>query len=207
MSPAKRTPYDHLRAADPVLARMLDEHGLPEPRPGAGDFYTALVRAIVGQQVSVAAARSMFARLVDHFGGHPPTPQQILEADEEEMRAAGGLSRAKAAYLVSLAEHIVSGELDLDRLPSLSDEEIVEELTAIKGIGVWTAQMFLLFELRRPDVLATGDLGVRRGAQIAFGMDELPAPAELEALGERWRPYRSSACLLLWHTLHNTPDP
>jgi DNA-3-methyladenine glycosylase II len=196
---------EHLRAADPVLARMLAECGPPEPRPPAGDAYTALVRAIVGQQLSVSAARSIYARLLEHFGGHAPTPRQILDAEPEEMRAAAGLSRAKVAFLRSLAEHVISGELDLEHLTSLPDEEIIAALTAVKGVGVWTAHMFMLFELQRPDVLALGDLGVRRAVQRAYGLDELPSADDMLTRAEAWRPHRSAACLLLWHSLANAP--
>ena len=192
---------EHLRACDPVLARMLDECGPPEPRPRAGDAYTALVRAIVGQQLSVTAARSIYARLLEHFGDHAPTPRQILDAEPDEMRAAAGLSRAKVAFLRSLAEHVISGELDLEHLASLPDDEIITALTAVKGIGVWTAHMFMLFELQRPDVLALGDLGVRRAVQRAYGLDDLPSAEEMLAYAEPWRPHRSAACLLLWHSL------
>jgi DNA-3-methyladenine glycosylase II len=195
----------HLRAADPVLARLLDVHGDPDPRPAVGDAYSALVRAIIGQQVSVAAARAIHARLVAHFGGRNPTPAEILASDPDEMRTAAGLSRPKASYLRSLAEHVESGELDLDGLTALPDDEVVEQLVAVKGLGVWTAHMFLLFELRRPDVLAVGDLGVRRGAERAYGLAELPSAAELTELAEPWRPHRSTACLLLWHSLNNAP--
>ncbi|MDX6665432.1 MAG: DNA-3-methyladenine glycosylase [Solirubrobacteraceae bacterium] len=189
-----------------MLARLLDEHGPPEPRPPAGDAYTALVRAIVGQQLSVSAARSIYARLLGHFEDRPPTPAQILAAEPEEMRAAAGLSRAKVTFLRSLAEHVESGELDLPGLTALSDEEILEALTAVKGVGVWTAHMFMIFELRRPDVLAVGDLGIRRAAERAYALPELPSAADLEALAEPWRPHRSTACLLLWHSLSNAPD-
>jgi DNA-3-methyladenine glycosylase II len=196
---------DRLRGADPVLARLLDEHGAPEPRPPAGDAYTALVRAIVGQQLSVTAARSIYTRLLDHFGGHAPAPAEILAAEPEAMRAAAGLSRAKVTFLRSLAEHVESGELDLPGLTALPDEEIVAQLTAVKGVGEWTAHMFMIFELRRPDVLAVGDLGVRRAAERAYGLDDLPSADELTKLAEPWRPHRSAGCLLLWHSLANAP--
>lgn len=198
-------PLDHLRAADPVLARLLDEHGPPDPRPPVGDAYTALVRAIVGQQLSVLAARSIYARLLDHFGGTAPTPAQILAAEPEEMRVAAGLSRAKVGFLRSLAEHVESGELDLAGLASLSDQEIVAALTDVKGVGVWTAHMFMIFELGRPDVLAVGDLGVRRAVEQAYALDELPSAEDMEQLAEPWQPHRSAACLLLWHSLANAP--
>ncbi len=198
-------PLSHLRAADPVLARLLAEHGPTEPRPPVGDSYTALVRAIVGQQLSVTAARSIYTRLLEHFGGQAPTTSQILAAEPDAMRVAAGLSRAKVGFLRSLAEHVESGELDLRGLASQSDEEVVARLIAVKGVGVWTAHMFMIFELRRPDVLAVGDLGVRRAVERAYELPELPAPDELERLAEPWRPQRSAACLLLWHSLANAP--
>jgi DNA-3-methyladenine glycosylase II len=159
----------------------------------------------VGQQLSVAAANSIYTRLLDYFGGNAPTPKQILAAEPEEMRAAAGLSRAKVTFLRSLAEHIESGELDPARLPDLPDEALIAELTAVKGLGLWTVDMFMIFELRRPDVLATGDLGVRRAAERAYGLPDLPSADELERMAEPWRPHRSAACLLLWHSLRNAP--
>jgi DNA-3-methyladenine glycosylase II len=201
---------DHLRAADPVLARLLDEHGPPETardpsRPAPDDHYGALVRSIVGQQLSVIAARSIYRRLVAFFGGHTPSPREVLAADPDEMRVAAGLSRAKTTFLRSLAEHVISGELELDRLDDLPDEEIVSELVAVKGIGEWSAHMFLMFQLERPDVLAVGDLGIRRAVERAYGLETLPTPAEVTALGEAWRPYRTIACRILWRSLANAP--
>jgi DNA-3-methyladenine glycosylase II len=200
----------HVRAADPVLARLLDEHGPPaiarDPsRPAPGDHYGALVRSIVGQQLSVLAARSIYRRLVEYFGGRTPSPAEVLAADPDEMRVAAGLSRAKTTFLRSLAEHVISGELELERLDDLPDEEVMAELVAVKGIGEWSAQMFLMFQLERPDVLAVGDLGIRRAVERAYGLDALPTAAELTALGEPWRPYRTIACRILWRSLDNAP--
>ena len=188
-----------------MLARLLDEFGLPEPRPPRGDAYHALLRSIIGQQLSVAAATTIYTRLLEYFGGKAPTPAQILAADPEEMRTAAGLSRAKVTFLRSLAEHIESGELKVAGLPDLGDDELIAELTAVKGLGVWTVHMFMIFELRRPDVLATGDLGVRRAVERAYDLPDLPAADELERMAEPWRPHRSAACLLLWHSLRNAP--
>jgi DNA-3-methyladenine glycosylase II len=143
--------------------------------------------------------------MVERFGGRTPTPRELLDDDPEALRAAVGLSRAKVAFLRSLAEHVLDGELALDRLEELPDDEILAELTAVKGLGTWTAHMFLIFQLERPDVLAVGDLGVRRAAQRAYGLEELPSADELERLAEPWRPYRSVACRLLWHSLRNAP--
>jgi DNA-3-methyladenine glycosylase II len=196
-----------LSGADPVMARLVAEHGVldPDARGRPDDLYGALVRSIVGQQLSVTAARSIYERLAARFGGRAPTPQEVLADDPEELRAAAGLSRAKVAYLRSLAEHVLDGSLELDHFTDLDDETVISELVRVKGLGVWTAHMFLIFTLRRPDVLAVGDLGVRRGAERAYGLPDLPKPAELEALGEPWRPYRSYACRYLWASLANAP--
>jgi DNA-3-methyladenine glycosylase II len=163
------------------------------------------MRAIAGQQLSVKAAASIWLRLLDRFGGRPPTPVEILADDPDELRVACGFSRAKVAYLRSLAEHVLSGELELDRLPDMPDGEVIRELTAVKGIGEWTAHMFLIFTLARPDVLPTGDLGVRNAAMRAYGLERPPAPAELQAIAEPWRPHRTRACLYLWRSLDNEP--
>jgi DNA-3-methyladenine glycosylase II len=200
----------HLRAADPVLARLIDAYGPPaasrDPsRPPPGDHYAALLRSIVGQQLSTIAARAIWRRLVEHFGGRAPTPQEILAADPDALRVAAGLSRAKTQYLRSLAEHVVSGELELERLDALEDDAIVAELVAVRGIGEWSAHMFLMFQLDRPDVLAVGDLGIRRAVERAYTLPALPAPKELVALAEPWRPWRTVACRILWRSLDNVP--
>jgi len=197
---------EHLRRTDPVMAALVEAFApLPE-RPRSGDHYAALVRSIVGQQLSTKAARAIHARLLDVFGGHEPTPREILAADPDELRGAAGLSRAKVAFLRSLAEHIESGELELARLDDLPDEEIVAELVAVKGVGVWTAHMFLMFQLRRPDVLPVGDLGIRRAVERAYRLRDLPSASELEERAEPWRPYRTLACRYLWRSLDNAPE-
>jgi DNA-3-methyladenine glycosylase II len=163
------------------------------------------VRTITGQQLSVLAARAIYGRLTERFGGRAPTPQEILDDDPEELRAAAGLSRAKVGFLRSLAEHVLSGELELESLDRLSDEEASAELTAVKGIGQWSADMFLMFHLNRPDVLPVGDLGIRRAIEIAYGLPELPEAAEMERIAEPWRPHRTLACRYLWRSLDNEP--
>ena len=163
------------------------------------------MRSIAGQQLSVLAARAIWRKLIARFDGRTPTPQEILADDPDALRAAAGFSRAKVAYLRSLAEHVLAGELELDRLAELPDEEVIRELTAVKGIGEWTAHMFLMFTLHRPDVLPTGDLGVRNAVQRAYGLEAPPKPAEMQALAEPWRPYRTRACLYLWRSLANQP--
>jgi DNA-3-methyladenine glycosylase II len=203
----------HLRRSDPVLAELIDATGkLPDARAGRGragpesnDHYGALVRAIVGQQLSVHAARSIYGRLTDRFDGRAPTPLQILEDEPEELRAAAGLSRAKVSYLRSLAEHVISGELELERLDELDDDAAIAELVAVKGLGLWTAHMFLMFHLERPDVLPVGDLGIRKAIERAYDLDGLPDAPAMEAIGAPWRPYRTLACRYLWRSLQNEP--
>jgi DNA-3-methyladenine glycosylase II len=199
----------HLRAADPVLRAVIDEVGaddLADRRAGRpNDHYGALVRSIVGQQLSTRAARAIFGRLIDRFGGRTPTPAEVLADDPEELRAAAGLSHAKVSYLRSLAEHVLEGSLDLERLDTLPDDEAIAELVAVKGIGAWSAHMFLMFHLQRPDVLAVGDLGIRRAMMIRYGLPALPAPGEMERIAEPWRPHRTLACLFLWRSLEAVP--
>ena len=192
------------------MARLIDDYGGPlaterDARGRPADLYGALVRSIAGQQLSVLAARAIWRKLTARFDGRTPTPEEILADDPEELRAAAGFSRAKVSYLRSLAEHVLAGELELDRLAELGDEEVIRELTAVKGIGDWTAHMFLMFTLHRPDVLPIGDLGVRNGAMRAYGLEKPPGAAALTELGEAWRPHRTRACLYLWRSLHDTP--
>ena len=194
-----------LAASDPVMARLVQTFGeLSEPEP-RNDLYGALLRAIVGQQLSVKAASSIYGRLLERNGGRAPTPAEVLAEDSDELRTAVGLSRAKAAYLRSLAERVSSGELVLDRLAQLDDEAVIAELTAVKGLGTWTSHMFLMFTLGRPDVLAVGDLGIRRAAERLYGFAALPSDSDLLALGEKWRPHRTLACRYLWASLANAP--
>jgi DNA-3-methyladenine glycosylase II len=199
---------EHLRAADDTLRRIIDERGPLDRearrRGRPADAYGTLLRSIVGQQLSTKAARTIYGRVLDLFGGETPSPQALLDADPDALRAAG-LSGAKVRYVRSLAEHVLSGELELERLPELGDEQVAREVTAVKGLGQWTADMFLIFHLARPDVLPVGDLGVRRAVQRAYGLEELPSAEELERLGERWAPHRSLAALYLWESLDNTP--
>ena len=203
-------PVDQLCSADPVLCGVIEtvgRDGLGDRRAGRPhDHYGALVRSIVGQQLSTKAARAIYGRLTKRFGGRTPTPQEVLDDDPDELRAAAGLSRAKVSFLRSLAEHVLDGSLELERLDSLPDDDVINELIAVKGIGVWSAHMFLMFHLEREDVMAVGDLGIRRAVQIAYALDELPAPERLLQIAEPWRPYRTLACRYLWRSLDATPD-
>lgn len=181
------------------IGKLDFEHRWEYPR---SDAYGSLLRSITGQQLSTTAARTIFGRLLELFGGRPPTPAELLAANSDDLRAAG-LSGAKVTYARDLADHIERGDLRLDRLHELPDEEVSRELTAVKGLGQWTADMFMIFHLGRPDVLPVGDLGVRRGAELSYGLVALPKPAELLTLAEPWRPYRSLASLYLWESLVN----
>jgi DNA-3-methyladenine glycosylase II len=198
----------HLRRKDPVMRELIKRVGkldLEARRRGRpADAYGALVRSIVGQQLSTKAAATIYGRLTELYGGRTPTPQELLDTDPEAIRAAG-MSRPKTSYLRDLAEHVLSGDLELERLTELSDEEITTELTAVKGLGVWTAHMFLIFHLQRPDVLPVGDLGVRSAIRNEYGLGELPDALEMTELAEPWRPHRSLASLYLWRSLDNTP--
>jgi DNA-3-methyladenine glycosylase II len=199
----------HLRASDPVLRGLIDSIGpenLGDRRRGRPrDHYAVLVRTITGQQVSTAAAAAIYGRLIARYGGRAPTPAEVLAEDPEELRAAAGLSRAKTTYLRSLAEHVLDGSLELDKLDRLPDDQVIAKLVAVKGLGQWSAHIFLMFHLERPDVLAVGDLGIRRAVMLAYGLEALPGPAQLEEIAEPWRPYRTLACLFLWRSLRATP--
>jgi DNA-3-methyladenine glycosylase II len=190
------------------MRELIDSRGPIDPetdrRGSRPDAYEALARAIVGQQLSTKAAASIWAKLRGLFGDHTPTASELAEADDERLRSAG-LSNSKVAYLKELARRVDSGELDLARLPELADEDVVAELIEVRGIGRWTAEMFLIFHLARPDVISAGDLGIRRAIQISYGLEYLPGPTDLERISEPWRPHRTLACLYLWRSLDNQP--
>ena len=198
-----------LGCGDPVIADLVRRIGplrMERRRRGRpADAYGVLVRTIVGQQISTKAARSIYDRLTVLFGDRPPTPEEILAADESALRAAG-LSRPKISYLRDLAGRVTEGELDLQALHALPDEEVAELVTAVKGLGEWSADMFLIFHLGRPDVLPVGDLGVRRAVERAYGLPGLPDPEFLRALAAPWRPHRTLACLYLWESLDAVPN-
>jgi len=202
-----------LAASDPIMGLLIERLGnidiatrlrrRAEERPA--DAYGALLRAIVGQQLSTKAARTIYLRVLDLFGGTTPSPERLLEADEADLRSAG-LSGRKTEYVRDLAAHVLSGELELDRLDQLDDERVVEEIVAVRGLGQWTAEMFLIFHLERPDVLSGGDLGIRKAVQIEYGLEEMPPPRQVLEIGEPWRPHRSLASLYLWESLAAVPS-
>jgi DNA-3-methyladenine glycosylase II len=196
-----------LVARDPVLAALVERYGLsPTRRPVRADRrFESLAEAIVFQQLAGRAAATIHGRFVLALGG-AVTPESVLAASDEAL-AAAGLSRAKAASIRDLADHVASGEIALDRIGRLSDEEIVAHLTQVRGIGPWTAQMFLLSTLGRLDVWPTGDYGVRAGFGRAWGLPAIPTPKELEVLGEPFRPYRSLVAWYCWRAADERPEP
>jgi DNA-3-methyladenine glycosylase II len=189
-----------LSRRDPLLRPVAKAHGLPTFRPG-DDYFGSLVDAIISQQISGKAAESILARLNALTGGRA-TPAVLAALPDEAIRSAG-VSPQKLGYLRSLVEHVEQNLLKLPVIADLPDEEVIRELTAIKGIGVWTAQMFLLFTLGRLDVLPTGDLGVKKGVQILLDLPEMPTPARVEGIAEErgWAPYRSIASWYMWRVL------
>jgi DNA-3-methyladenine glycosylase II len=201
-----------LAAADPTMAALIERIGRidlktrlrrrNEERPA--DAYGALLRAIVGQQLSTKAARTIYLRVLALFGGSTPAPERLLKASEADLRGAG-LSGRKVQYIRDLAAHVLSGELELDRLDSRSDEEVVAEIVAVRGLGQWTAEMFLIFHLERPDVLSGGDLGIRKAVQIEYRLDQMPNAQKVLEIGEPWQPHRSLASLYLWESLAAVP--
>lgn len=204
------SPHERLAAADPVMAGLVGSLGplsletrFARRRPKR-DAYGTLLGGVISQQLSAKAARTIYNRVLGLFGGRTPTPAELLAADPDDLRAAG-LSGRKVEYIRDLAAHVLSGELELDRLDQLSDEEVIAEITAVRGFGVWSAHMFLIFFLERPDVLPVGDLGIRRATQVAYGLDELPDATLLERIAEPWRPQRTLACVYLWESLHSAP--
>ena len=201
----------HLRNADPVLARLIDERPGFDPWAWMAelppmDLYGALLFQIVGQQLSVAATRRTLARIEALFGGHLPSPVELLAVDPARLRAAG-LSWRKVATLRDLAERLSDGRLNADVLSRLPDEDFIAALTAIPGIGPWTAQGALLIALRRADVVLPGDLALRKAVQGAYALDHLPTQQEVLDLAEKWRPYRSLATTYLFAASYQPTQP
>jgi len=195
-----RSHVEALAEREPAFARVVDQHGIPEPRVSEPGAHT-LLRTIVGQQVSVAAARSMWAKLEAAFGS-PPDLALLLAASDEDLRAAG-MSRQKSSYIRSLAELIISGELDLAALPQ-DNEEAIALLTRIKGIGRWSAEIYLLFAEGRPDIWPAGDLAVQIEIGRLLGLKDKPSEKHLRELAEPWRPFRGAAAVLAWHSYNSS---
>jgi DNA-3-methyladenine glycosylase II len=212
VKPAVLTPHvlrqaeAHLVAADPVLARIVQQVGrCGLHRSRRLDPFTALVEAIVWQQLSTRAAATIYKRLLALFpDGHYPTPAAIKACSDESMRAAG-LSRAKTIYLRDLATKVANGTVILESIHTLPDDDVVEATTQVKGIGRWSAEMFLMFRLLRPDVMPVGDLGIVNAIKRQYRLRKTPTPARILRIAAPWRPYRSVACWYLWASLDAAP--
>jgi DNA-3-methyladenine glycosylase II len=196
----------HLAQHDPILAPVIARTGPCSIRPHR-NYYWELIDSIISQQLSVKAAATIERRFRELFGDDFPPPSAILEKSVEDLRTVG-LSRAKAAYIRDLAQRISDGKLKFDRFDTLSNQEITSELVAVKGIGEWTAHMFLMFCMGRLDVLATGDLGIRNGVKLLYNLETVPTPSAVALIADEhhWHPYETVACWYIWHSLDNTPN-
>lgn len=206
MPSSLQTAVDYLARVDPVLAEVIATHSLPAIEPH-GNYYQELVESIISQQLSVKAADTIRHRFIDLFAGDTfPTPAQILTKSIDEFRAVG-LSRQKAGYIQDLAAKVQDGTVTFDHLDRLSNDEIIRELTAIKGVGTWTVHMFLIFCMGRLDVLPVGDLGIKNGIQKLYKLPTLPSAEDMEyiATKQEWHPYESIASWYIWQALDNKP--
>jgi len=196
---------DHLSQHDHLLRPVIVRAGLADLVPHE-DYYGALVNSIIGQQLSVKAAAAIKQRFRDLFDGQLPSPEEILTKSVEELRAIG-FSNAKGRYVHDLAQHVIDGRVRFDKLDTQSNEEIIAELTDVKGVGEWTAHMFLMFCMGRLDVLPTGDLGIRNGVRALYGFKDAPTPEAIAAIAVKnhWHPYESAASWYIWHSLDNAP--
>jgi len=196
---------EYLAKHDAVLAPVIERVGVCTFRPHT-DYYQELVDSIISQQLSVKAAAAIEGRFRDMFGGHFPSPEEILMKDLEELRAIG-FSYAKGRYVQDLAQKILSDEVKFDRLDEMTNQEIVAQLTAVKGIGEWTVHMFLMFCMGRSDVLPVGDLGIKNGVRALYGLKELPTPEDIRRIADKnnWHPFESIASWYVWQSLDNAP--
>jgi DNA-3-methyladenine glycosylase II len=195
---AMRKAVNHLKKSDPILAAIIERIGPCRMEFGSPEFHS-LAEAIVYQQLNGKAAETIFKRFTA-VAGEPLSPQGILKLSEQQMRSVG-LSKQKSSYLKDMAERAARGDLDFTRLPDMTDDEVIQHLTQVKGVGVWTAHMFLMFTLRRPDVLPTGDFGIRMAMKKHYRKRQLPKPEQMEKIARSWAPYRSVACWYLWRSL------
>jgi len=195
-----RRAFDHLRTCDPVLARFVEDVGVLKHRPRRLSSFESLVRAIAHQQLSGRAAESILTRFQSLFPGQDfPTAEQVWATDAQTLRSVG-FSRPKAEYVRDIASKVLSGVVpELAEAESLTDEDLIARLTSVKGVGRWTVEMMLIFNLGRPDVLPVHDLSIKKGFKLVFNKRKLPEPKALDRYGEKWRPYRTAAALYLWH--------
>jgi 3-methyladenine DNA glycosylase/8-oxoguanine DNA glycosylase len=190
---------------DPILAALIRQYGpCGLAQAQRADHFSALVRAIAGQQLSTKAAATIYARLLTLMPNGQPTPQGLMALGDDQLRSVG-ISRQKAASLRDLSEKVFTGVVNLDALPEMSDDDVIASLVRVRGIGRWSAEMFLMFRLHRPDVLPVGDLGIVNAVQRVYRLRKRPTPERILALGEAWRPYRSIASWYLWRSLENMP--
>lgn len=195
----------YLMRGDKVLAPVIAQHGLCTITPHT-DYYHQLINSIVGQQLSVKAAAAIRQRFVDMWDGTFPTPEQILEKNADELRAIG-FSYAKAGYVHDIAARVLDGRLVFEKFDTMSNEEIIKTLVAVKGVGEWTAHMFLMFCMGRTDVLPVGDLGIRNGIRALYGFKDIPTPDDIKTIAEKnkWHPYETIASWYIWRSLDNEP--
>lgn len=201
----QRTAVRHLKRADPVLANIIERVGPSRfARPTTGSHLDALVRSIVSQQLSTSAASTIYSRLIALVGVAEPGPAHWLALDDPDLRAAG-LSRQKISYVRDLARHVQNDALPMTKLHEMDDDAVIEALTAVKGIGVWTAQMFLMFRLGRPDILPVLDLGIRNAFRRVYRLRKEPTAKRMHSIAKPWAPYRSVASWYLWQSLELPP--
>lgn len=194
---------EYLSLNDPVLSKLIEKYGPPTYKPH-NNYYEELVSSIISQQLSVKAASTIWNRFLNIFSGLMPTPEQIIQTKDDDIRAAG-VSYSKVGYIKDLAEHIVNRKLDLNNISKLPNDKIITQLTEVKGIGEWSAHMFLIFSLGRLDVLPWGDLGIRNGIMLNYELNELPNKKEMVdiSIKNKWNPYESIAAWYLWKSLDN----
>lgn len=196
---------DYISTHDPHLAHVIASRGSCTIQPHT-DYYQDLVESIIGQQLSIKAADTIVKRFKALFGGKLPTPEEILTKDIDQLRSVG-MSNQKANYIQDLARHVLDGRVTFEHLDNQTNDEIISNLTDVKGIGEWTVHMFLMFCMGRLDVVAHGDLGIRNGVKKLYGLNHLPSPQEVKDIAEQyhWQPYASIACWYVWQTLDNAP--
>lgn len=197
---------DYLAKADKKLAPVIAASGPCRLKPHS-DHYGELVGSIVGQQLSAKAGATIWRRVLDLFDGKMPAPEQLIKIDGQKLRDAG-CSWPKVGYMKDLAEHIIDGRLDMEHISTMPNEQLIEQLTAVKGIGEWSAHMYMMFGLGRLDILPVGDLGIRKAIQNLYELDSLPAPEQIITVANenKWHPYESVACWYLWQSLDNNPQ-
>lgn len=195
----------HISTHDKKLAEVITACGPCRLKPHS-DHYGELVGSIVGQQLSAKAAGAIWRRVLDLFDGHMPTPEELIKVDSQTLRDVG-LSWAKVRYVKDLAEHVIDGRLDLTHIATMPNDQLIEQLTAVAGIGQWSAHMYMLFGLGRLDILPVGDLGIRKAIQKLYGLNELPSSEQIITIANQngWHPYESIASWYLWQSLDNNP--